>query len=201
MQPQSSSPNPQYDFIMNSGQPAPPSHRFSAPKLPKLVLIIIGGVVLIILLIIIASILGSAGKESSKPYLDLMSRSAEIVRVGELAKPDMKDPDTLALLTTTNTALSSQQSQLGSYLAGIGTKVDPKQLTSYLNSETDKGLQSAIQNNNLEEAYAIYLKGSLDAYLSVLKSLGGGSDVASKQILAEAVASTEALLSAPQFTN
>ena len=194
------SPNPQYDFIMNSGQPAKPSRKFSAPKLPKLVLIVIGAFVLVLILAIIVGILNSAGKGDTKAYTDIISRSAEIVRVGELAKTDIKDLDTLALLTTTNTALASEQTQFAAYLASTGTSVDPKLLNGYLNSETDKGLETAKQNNNLEKTYVIYLKGSLDGYLGALKSTQTGASANAKPILAGAITSTEALLSAPQFS-
>jgi predicted DNA-binding protein (MmcQ/YjbR family) len=58
-------PNPQYDFIMNSGAPAPKQKTgFSAPKLPKLALIIIGALVLIVILIVATSIISSAEKSN-----------------------------------------------------------------------------------------------------------------------------------------
>ncbi len=192
-------PNPQYDFIMNSG-PAPKQKAgFSAPKLPKIALIVLGALVVIILLIVVLSIVSSSGKSSSEPYLDAMSRSAEIVRVNTLAKPDMRDPDTVALLTTSSAALTSEQQSIGAYLAKSGQVVDPKLLTKYQNPETDKGIATATQNSNLESVYLDYLKGSLNGYLNSLKTAYASSSNEGKIVLGGAITSTETLLSSSLF--
>jgi len=201
MPPQSnpSSPNPEYDFIMNSGQTAPKQSKLPMPKLPKLALLFLGVVVALILAIIIVSVLGSTGKTDTKPYIDIMSRSTEIIRVNDLAKKDLRDADTLALLTTANAALASDQAQFGLYLGSLGQEVKPELLTAYLNNETDKGIETATQNNSLEEAYVTYLKGSLDGYLGALKSTQQNAGPNAKAIITGSIASTEALLAAPQF--
>jgi hypothetical protein len=203
MQPQTtpSSPNPQYDFIFNSGQPAPKHSKLPLPNLPKPILLLLSALVLLILVIIVGMILSSAGKADTKPYVDLMSRSAEIVRVSELAKKDLHDSDALALLTTTTTALGSEQTQLGLYLAGLGTETKPELLTSYLNTETDAGIESAVKNNTLEKTYSAYLKGSLDGYLSALRNVQPSADSKAKPIITEAIASTEFLLKSPQLAS
>jgi hypothetical protein len=189
-------PNPQYDFIMNSGAPAPKQKAgFSAPKLPKLVGIIIGILVLLVILIIAISVISSSGKSSAEPYVDAMSRSAEIVRVNTLAKAEIRDSDTLALLSTTSAALTSEQQSIASYLAKTGQVVDPKLLTKYQNPETDKGIQTATQNSNLESVYLDYLKGSLNGYLNSLKSAYATTPNEGKAIVAGAITSTETLLS------
>jgi len=198
MQP-SSSPNPQYDFIFNSGTSAPKQSKLPVPNLPKPILIIVGALIALVLFVIVAIILSSANSGKATGYTDLLARSTEIVRVGEIAKKDVKDLDTLALLTTTNTAVGSEQTQIATYLASTGTKVDPKQLGGYLNSATDQGLASAVQNNNLEEAYITYLKGSLTGYLDALKTTYSTAGTNGKTVLAGAITSTETLLSAPQF--
>lgn len=190
-------PNPQYDFIVNSG-PAPKQKAgFSAPKLPKLVLIILGALLIIVLLIVAISVISSSGKSSAEPFVDAMSRSAEIIRVNTLAKADISDTDTLALLSTSTASLTSEQQSIGAYVAKSGKAIDPKLLTKYQNPETDKGLQTATQNSNLENVYLDYLKGSLNGYLNSLKTAYPTANNEGKVVLAGAITSTETLLASP----
>ena len=193
-------PGGPFDFITKTDPPSPKKKGLKLPNLPKPVLILLGASGLLLIVIIIAVILGSVGGVKTQAYIDVMSRSSEIIRVSDLTKSKMKDPDTLALLTTTSTALSSQQNQFGAYLANTGEKVDPKLLSSYQNSDTDKGLASAEQNSKLTEAYVTYLKGSLNGYLGSLNTAYGPASRTAKPIIADAITSTKVLLSSPQFT-
>ena len=107
----------------------------------------------------------------------------------------------LPLLPPPTPALGSERTRLGLYLASLGQEVKPELLNSYLNSETDKGIETAIKNNSLEKTYTAYLKGSLTGYLSALKSVQPSADSKAKPIITSAIASTEALLAAPQLAN
>jgi len=169
--------------------------------MPKPILLLLGAVAVLIIFVVVAVVLSSIGKDSTKAYIDIMSRSAEIVRISELAKADVKDADTLALLTTASVALSSEQSQFSSYLQTTGQTVDPKLLTAYLNTETDKGLQNAVAGGNVEETYITYLKGSLNGYLNSLKTAQKDAGAKAKPIISVAIASTEALLASPLLTS
>lgn len=184
---------------MNSGPPPQKKAGFSAPKLPKIVLIVLGVLMLAVILIIALSVISSSGKSSTEPYIDAMSRSSEIIRVNTLAKTDIRDSDTLALLATTTAALTSDQQSIGAYVAKSGQAIDPKLLTKYQNPETDKGIQTAVQNSNLEKVYLDYLKGSLNGYLNSLKAAYPSANNEGKAILAGAITSTETILSAPLF--
>src|SRR3990167_3104428 len=189
----------QYDFIINANQ-KPKFPRQMLPKLPKPMLILLAVLVLLIVFIVISMVLGNAGKKEAKKYIDLMARSSEIVRVGEIAKKEIVDPNVLALSTTVGAVAYSDQGQLNLYLQGIGQKkIDKKLLSAYLNSDTDKGLVAADQNNQLDKTYLIYLRGSLDEYLTALKSAQAGADRKAKLVLTRAIANTETLLSAPQL--
>lgn len=184
---------------MNSGQTPPKKSGFSAPKLPKPVMLLVISLAVLIVGLIFVAVLSSTGKLNSQPYVDVLSRSKEIIRVNDLAKEKMKDTDTLALLTTTSAALTSEQADINSYLGSAGAAVDPNLLGGYQNSDTDKGLEKAAQNNNLEDTYTIYLKGSLGGYLEALRSAHQGASSDAKLILGEAIVSTQILLTAPQF--
>jgi hypothetical protein len=116
-----------------------------------------------------------------------------------LAKTDIRDSDTLALLATSTAALTSEQQTIGAYLAKSGQAVDPKLLTKYQNPETDKGIQTAVQNSNLESVYLDYLKGSLNGYLSSLKVAYPTATKEGKVVIGGAITSTETLLSSPLF--
>ncbi len=192
-------PGGPFDFITKSAPPAPEKTGLKLPNLPKPVLILIGALGLLLIFIVIAVFLGSMGGVKTQAYVDIMSRSSEIVRVSDLTKSKMKDADALALLTTTTTALSSQQSQFSAYVSSTGGKVDPKLLGSYQNSETDKGLATAEQNSKLTEAYIIYLQGSLNGYLNSLNTAYSVASKRAKPIIAQSITSTKVLLSAPQF--
>lgn len=197
--PAPSSPNPQYDFIINADAGAKPGKRFGAPKLPKVLLIVVGGFVLVLVIAIGLGFLNRANKPNTQPYLDVLARSQEIVRVGELAKTNVKDADTLALLTTTNTALASENNQITAYVVSLGEIVDPKLLTGYKDASVDTELEKADQNGNLEETYLIYLKGALSGYLQSLRTAHSTAGPLGKPIMADAITSTENLLKSPSF--
>lgn len=192
--------SPQYDFIMNSGQQAKPPAKFSVSKMSKPVMILVGVAVVLILVAVGSVILSNLSSKSSKPYVDALSRSTEIVRISDLAKTKMKDADTLALLTTASTVLASEQLQLNSYLKSTGEAINPKLLSGYLNSQSDKSLETAAQNSNLESTYIIYLKSGLSGYLSSLKTAYAGAGTQGKLLITKFIDSTKALLLAPQFS-
>ncbi|PJE65724.1 hypothetical protein COU91_00180 [Candidatus Saccharibacteria bacterium CG10_big_fil_rev_8_21_14_0_10_47_8] len=201
MQPQNSgpiapiSPNPSYDFIYKD-PPKPKRGPFKLPNMPKPMLLLVGGVIVLVLVIIIAVIVGRGSNDSQK-YIELMSRSQEIVRVSDIVKPLTKNTDTLSLIATTEAALSSEQSSLSNYLATNGTKVGVKDLTLYLDKTSDDKIQAATQNNNLDSTYAKYLKDQLNSYLSQLQSTHKVAGKNAKVILDNAISSTETILNSP----
>lgn len=191
-------PSPNYDFIYKE----PPKPKRKILKLPSMsgpVRLLVGaGVVLIV--VIIFGIIASRGGSDGQKYIELMSRSQEIVRVSNAVKPLTKNTDTLSLIATAEAALSSEQSSLSNYLSSAGEEVDEKKLTLYLDKTSDDKIETAGQNNNLESTYAQYLKGQLNSYLGQLQSAFKTADQEAKPILESAINSTKALLSSPQLS-
>lgn len=204
MQPQNSepiapiSPNPSYDFIYKD-PPKPKRGPFKLPNMPKPILLLAGAVIALLLVIIIATV-ATRGNGNTQAYTQLMSRSQEIIRVSDLVKAQTKNTDTLSLISTAEAALSSEQSSLSSYLATHGTKVNPKDLTLYLDKTSDDKVQTATQNNNLDSTYAKYLKDQLNSYLSQLQSAHKIAGKNAKIILDNAISSTQTILDSPQLS-
>jgi hypothetical protein len=104
------------------------------------------------------------------------------------------------LSATTQATLDSQQNELGSYLSKTNVKYGQKELAVKTNPATDTQLETAAQNNSLDDAYAQYLKSSLSAYSISLSATYKSTDSASlKSALQAAYDSVQTLLNSPQF--
>ncbi|MEX2006713.1 MAG: hypothetical protein WD877_00855 [Candidatus Saccharimonadales bacterium] len=189
--PQSPGPLPsdQYNFILNNQSKPPGRFRLPVPNLPKPAKIILGAVLGLFAFIIIYSIFfGSGGNR--QPLADAIGRSTEIVRVTEIAKADLSDTN-LALAATTQSVLSSNNSQLTKYASG--------EATSYLDNSIDAQLASAASNNQLDSTYIAYLVENLTAYDSALAAASQNASEDVRPLLDEARRSIQTILSAPQF--
>jgi hypothetical protein len=200
MQPsQPASPNPQYDFIMNSGQ-QPKKGWLPNLGLPRPVQYGLAAVLVLIVLIISWALLFGGKSGSTQEIISLMARAQEISRVSTLAGQQTQDSNTKALAATVNSALGSQETQLKNYLSIAGQKIDSKLLAADQNSAIDTQLQSAVQNNNLESTYINYLSDNLTAYKSSITSeFTKTSSSQLKAILSDAYDSVQTILSSPSF--
>jgi hypothetical protein len=191
VQPQS--PNPDFDFILKD---SPKAGR--SIKLPKPMLIVGAALLLIILIIIIGSVLGSRGKNFSKATLGAVARGQETLRVtAAVQQLNLQDPSTKALASTVNSTLTSDQQQLEDYLAKNKVKVSKLQLNASLDKNTDTAMQTASQNNNLDQAYIDYLRQSLAKYQADLQSAYGGVGPNGKIIVKDSLNSVNTLLTNP----
>lgn len=155
MQPKS--PSPEYDFILKENQS--PKRGLPMPSLPKPLLIVLAAFLALILIIVIASVLSGRKNNQWLPFEGVLARGQETLRVTK-AVQDLKlqDPQTQALAATVSSTLSSDQTQLLSYLARNHVKVASVQLAADTDKTTDASLQAAAQNNNLDAAYVSYVK-------------------------------------------
>ncbi|MDB5161129.1 MAG: hypothetical protein JWO96_509 [Candidatus Saccharibacteria bacterium] len=185
---------PSYDFILKDQQK---SASRPLSNLPMPVLVVAAVVILMILLIIFGSLLGSK-KAKTTGLTDVLGRAQEITRVNTLQQGALKDPTNLGLEATSQSGLTSDQTQLKKYMSSHKIKVDAKKLASYQNKNTDTQLAGAAQNNNLDTAYLTYLRQALADYAGALKTAyAGTNDSGAKVILQDSYNSTQTLLSSP----
>ncbi|MEX1059197.1 MAG: hypothetical protein WEC17_02085 [Candidatus Saccharimonadales bacterium] len=199
---QNSTPPEQADFgfMLNQQQPQAPSSpgaRFA--KFGKPAKLLIAALVVLIIVIVAALIFGG-GANDSKQVLDLMAQNQEITRVSQLQDQKLSDENTKGLSATTQATMNSQKAELGSYLSKAKAKYSPQQLAAKQSSDTDTQLQAAAQNNNLDQAYASYLKTSLTNYLNSLSgAFKATKSQTLKSTLQSAYDSVQTLLKSPQF--
>lgn len=155
----------------------------------------------LIVAILAAAVLGG-GENNGDQVVDLMAQNQEIVRVSKLQEQKFKDQDTKDLSATAQAVMSSQKFQFSNYLSQAEVKYSPQQLSAKMNQSTDTDLQTAAQNNNLDQAYVAYLKNSLSTYLNSLNTtLQTAKSQSLKDTLESAQNSIETLLNSPKFKN
>ncbi|HEX5395043.1 MAG TPA: hypothetical protein VFW52_01700 [Candidatus Saccharimonadales bacterium] len=194
--------NPDFGFMLDQQQPAhnPPGPAGKFTGFGKPFKILAALAVVFVVVIVAALIFSGGGSGSSQQVLDLMAQNQEIIRVSQAQDQKFTDGDTKGLAATTRSVLSSQKIDLGNYLAKSHVKYGEKELAVKTNPKTDSDLETAAQNNNLDDAYAIYLRSSLTAYSSSLSSTFKSTDSASlKQTLKSAFDSVQTILDSPQF--
>jgi len=193
MQPQS--PNPDFDFMLKNN-PQPKS-GLSLPAMSKPVKIAALAIIAILLLIVISSTLSSHKGGGTKSVITAVAREQEILRVTQLVQTQqtLRDPGTAALAATVSSTLTSQQAQLLNYLATGHTKPSKAQLTADTDKTADAQLQSASQNNQLDDAYKNYLKQALTRYQIELQAAYKVVGPNGKVLLKDAYASNNTLLS------
>src|SRR5574337_1080942 len=160
------------DFNFMMGQKPQPAGQGPAGKLANLGLPakIIAALIVIFIIVIVVAMVFSSGGGPTKQVVDLMAQSQEISRVSQLEDQNFQDPNTKGLSATTQAAMASQQAQFSAFLASNRVKYGPKDLALRTNKNTDAQLQAAAQNNNLDSAYAQYLKDALITYQNSLSS-------------------------------
>jgi hypothetical protein len=198
MQPHS--PSPDFDFMLKNNQPAKRGLTLPMPNLPKPIKIALAILAGLILIIIVFSVLSNRNKGSAEPLVGVVARVQETLRVTAMAQQQLglKDPQTLALAATVNSALSSDKKQISSYLVKNHLKVSANQLAADTDKSTDSSLQTASQNNNQDRAYVSYIKSALSKYQTDLQNASKTAGPNGQKILAGSIESTRALLnSAP----
>jgi hypothetical protein len=198
MQPQNS--NNQFDFILKDN--AKPKSSLGSPLrgLPKPVVIAVAAIGGLILLILFFSLIFGGKSSSYQPLVKVVGQAQDIARVSTTVKPETKDEDTQSLASTVISTLTSQQVQLTVYLKSNKYKLNPKELFLYRNGTISAQLNTAIQNNSLDQTYVNYLKSSLTAYQSSLSTAYKTAGPKAKAILSDDYDSVQTILSAPQFS-
>jgi len=189
------SPNPDFDFMMNNQAPA--KRKLGLPAFSKPVKIGLAVVVGIVILIVAASFF-TGGNGTSSAVTGVLARGAEIQRVtAEVQQLNLQDPTTQALAATVSASLSSDQAQLTQYLKLNKSTISKTELAADLDKTTDAQMQSASQNNNLDQTYITYLQQALSKYQSDIQAAYKDSGPNGKAILKKSSDGVNTLLSTP----
>lgn len=190
-------PNSPFEFMMKDEQKG---RKFGLPSgAPKPLLILVGLIAVTFVALILGSVLKGGGASNSTQIVDLMAQNQEIIRVSTVNQQNFKDPNNLALSTTTVVTLTSQETQFSAYLAKVKAKYTPAQLGSLTNKNTDAALQSAVLNNGFDGAYLAYLKSAVQKYQDSIDATSKTSTKNFNQILQSAFSSNKTLLASPQL--
>jgi hypothetical protein len=196
MPPTPQNPDPKFDFMLkNQGQA---KRRLGLPHLSKPLKIGLAVIGAIILLIIINSLLSGRSSGATTAIDGVLARGQETLRVTQAVQQlNLQDPTTQALAATVTSGLTSDQQLLENYLADSKAKVSPAQLAADADKSTDSQMQSASQNNNLDQTYVTYLRQSLAKYQAELQTAYKAAGPKGKTILKNSFDSITTLLNNP----
>lgn len=179
----------------------PPAKRgFPLPglNLPRPIKITIGAIAAIILLVVVISIFSGRGSGTAAAFASVLARGQETLRVTQDAQQlQLQDPSTQALAATVTNSLTSDQVQFKNYLSRNHISVSSGEVASDTDKSTDSSLQSALQNNSLDTAYASYIQGALTKYENDLRNAYNLAGPHGKQLLNNAYDSAQTLLTSP----
>jgi hypothetical protein len=127
MQPEQAPP-PDYNFIL---QDKPQPKKSLLPGAPKALVYGAGAVIVILIFILFFGLLFGKKNTGSADMMEAIGRSQEISRVTEAQSQKLKDPTTLSVASTTQASMTSEQSEMSSWLAKRKIKAEPKKLAIY----------------------------------------------------------------------
>ena len=167
--PSLASSSPAYDFILNSEQ-VKPSRKINLPqtKLTRIVIGLAAALVLIIMFGIISSLLKSP---SNLPYISsVLEDQQELIHVSSVAanESDINNVNQ-NFASTATVALSSNATQLQSYLKANGQVLSSKVLNAKVSSLTDQRLTSAESSGDFNSTFNEIASSQLNTYLADLR--------------------------------
>jgi flagellar basal body-associated protein FliL len=175
MQPDSpQSPTPQYDFIMNPGQPAKkPLIPGASSKQGRIIIVGVGIVIMILLASMVIGLLNKSGKGNTDALVTAAKQQQELIRIAEIGVTKARSQDAKNIAITTKLSLESQQSEMQSAIKAAG--LNPKKVLSSADSKTDEALTTAEQNNRFDEEFLKIMAASLTAYQKSVKAAYDGA--------------------------
>lgn len=157
----------QYGFIMNPG--TGPQKRSMLPgfgTMSKKQLLIFGGagVLILAMLVTILFSLLSGGPTNKDQLLAVVAQQNELIRISDIAVKEARGIEAKNLAMTTKLSLRSDQSSLTAALKAQNVKVGGKDLQAAKDSDTDRLLEDAKQNNRFDEVYLEFIQAALVEY-------------------------------------
>lgn len=157
-----------YNFILNPVKPKrqllPVGH---SPRQRWLFLAIAAGGLLCLLMIAYSLLTG--GSSTTADLRTIAKQQNELARVASLAQGKTRSANLATFAKTTQTTMTSAQSQVTTYLATKHVKLSTKDYQKATDSSIDKKLTSADLAGQFDETFAKQLGGMLQAYQSQLE--------------------------------
>jgi hypothetical protein len=167
----------QYDFILSPQQHQP--RQFGRPK--NLLFLIGTATVVIVLLVIVLNLVRGGGGDT-KPFVTVVQRQQEIVRIAALQSEALQSQTTRNFVATTELGLQSDQEQLVAFLKERGVKISKKEIAT-TNRSVDKQLTDAISTSTLDSTLTGVLQNQLEQYQSALSQAYQGTNSKSARAL------------------
>ncbi len=194
-----SSPQGNYDFILNHGQQPSKSILPGGGSMKQRIIVVAigGGILLLIIIIVFALLLGGGG--SSDQLESIAKTEAELIRISDIGTQKAKGPDARYLAMTTKLSLTSTQKGT---LGVLGKKMSDKELATGRSSQTDATLNQAEQASRFDEVFTDVLKTALADYQKQLQQMYTSTDSNKvKQHLDKSFQQTTLLLGQQTATN
>lgn len=173
MNPQYPEQNP-YDFIMNPNQPPPKRVVDLNGKNGFLLKIglIVGGVIVVMIAVAIVMNMLTGSKTNTDDLKLLAQTQQEIIRVSSAAQNGngIRDQALKNFAATAQLTTATQQSELVTYLAQNGAKMNVKQLGLKKDTQTDTQLSQAQATSTYDIAFKQIIRRSLTGYASEIQT-------------------------------
>lgn len=172
MQPEQQKIQPDYDFILNTGQKKRGLNLGTSPFNSRLLVIVGGFFILLIVFVILKSILSSSSIGVAD-YDTLLQNQTEIIHI---MSSDLQNQNQSAVINSANQAFSqtalltmtSYQASMIKYLAKNGVKVNASALKANVSSQIDSQFTSAQSSNNFNSIFQNVMSQQLVTYTSNL---------------------------------
>ncbi len=158
-------PNPDYNFIMNNGQPAKKS---LLPKgnstLQRVLVFAVLAAVLITAVAVVFSFLFSSKTNNTEKLVTIAAKQTELARVAAIGEKEAVGTDAKNLASTVSLSLISGQQQLVDVIKKQGRKIGSGELDGTKNAQTDQQLTTAGQSNQFDEKFTEIMQAGLRDY-------------------------------------
>lgn len=160
-----------------------------------------GGLVVIIVLYVLYSLFFGGKPDVTNELVDIAAKQQEIIRLDTAAAAKARDPNVTAIIATSRSVVTSDQSQILQYLKTFRVKPNTKDLAAHLSKKTDEQLAGAEQNGRFEDEYITVLANHLRDYQNSIKTTFNLSESAkTKALLQTAFNNSQAVLGWDRMT-
>jgi len=180
--PSNANPN-DYAFIMNPAKPTAKTSLFGGGS-SKLILVVIA-LVIILLLVGAFALLGNRPNPNQQAFLSLSQQQAELIRISSIGSAENDaSAKTRTTALTTNMTVSTDATNLNSYLSKNGTSFKSEQLALGADANASKRLDTSLSTSTFDSVFNEILVAKLEKYqASLQQTYNQVSGDSAKQVL------------------